>query len=65
MAGNEKIEVEAQDPPDYIPRLKRADLVRLIQQSEGQQECCGTPVNEKCQQVDCIWQEVCKNPEEA
>ncbi|BCS53968.1 SAP domain-containing protein [Geobacter sp. SVR] len=40
--------------------LKKIDLVRLIQHSEGYQECFGTPAVSGCGQTDCLWREDCR-----
>jgi hypothetical protein len=40
-------------------KMKKADLVRAIQQAEGNQVCFGTGHAETCGQNACLWREDC------
>lgn len=40
-------------------KMKKADLVRAIQQAEGNQACFETGKAETCGQADCLWREDC------
>ncbi len=41
-------------------KMKKADLVRAIQQSERNTPCFETGRAEKCQQANCLWREDCR-----
>lgn len=40
-------------------RLKKADLIRAIQQEEGYAACFGTGSGGVCEQPHCLWREDC------
>ncbi len=40
-------------------RVKKSELVRSIQLSEGNQQCFDTNHSKKCGQPDCLWREDC------
>ena len=40
-------------------KLNKADLVRLIQKTEGNFDCFATAITGECDQPDCIWQKDC------
>lgn len=40
-------------------RLKKADLVRAIQQAEGNRACFATGQRTDCGQTGCLWWEDC------
>ena len=40
-------------------KLKKVDLVRAIQRTEGNFSCFATAVNGVCDQIGCIWREDC------
>ncbi len=40
-------------------KMKKADLVRAIQQAEGNAACFDTGMVERCGQNDCLWREDC------
>ncbi len=42
-----------------INRIKKADLVRAIQQREGNQSCFGASWREECRELDCCWRDDC------
>lgn len=42
-----------------IGKTKKSDLVRLIQQAEGNQQCFGTNNSGVCGQHACLWREDC------
>ena len=39
-------------------RIKKADMIRLIQQHEGNYACFATASN-GCDQMNCLWREDC------
>lgn len=40
-------------------KMKKADLVRAIQQAEGNEACFDTGMSERCGQEQCLWREDC------
>ena len=40
-------------------RLKKADLIREIQRTEGNQPCFGTGFRDRCGQEQCLWRNEC------
>jgi hypothetical protein len=44
--------------------LRKGEVIRIIQQAEGNQDCFGAPWRFGCQQFDCCWRQDCltKNP---
>jgi hypothetical protein len=40
-------------------KMLKADLIRAIQQAEGNFDCFGTAVEEECDQESCLWREDC------
>ena len=40
-------------------RMRKADLIRAIQQAEGNFDCYGTATEEECDQEECFWREDC------
>lgn len=41
-------------------RLKKADLIRAIQTSEGNPACFDTGRIDQCGERDCLWREGCR-----
>lgn len=41
-------------------KMKKAELVRAIQQSERNEPCFETGKVDICQQVSCLWREDCR-----
>jgi hypothetical protein len=41
-------------------KLKKSDLIRVIQRKEGNQECFDTGQSKLCGQDKCLWIEDCK-----
>jgi hypothetical protein len=41
-----------------VSRLKKADLIRAIQEHEGNFPCFGT-ADGRCDQMDCLWRADC------
>jgi hypothetical protein len=37
----------------------KVELVRLLQQAEGNFDCFATAIDGECDQLDCIWREDC------
>ena len=40
-------------------RMKKAELIRAIQESEGNAQCFETGQAERCGQMACLWRSVC------
>ena len=40
-------------------KMKKAELVRAIQQAEGNTQCFETGIAAECGQDDCLWREDC------
>jgi hypothetical protein len=40
-------------------KMKKVDLIRSIQQDEGNPVCCSTGFKEECGQEDCLWRDDC------
>jgi len=40
-------------------KMKKLDLIRAIQQAEGNPVCFTTGYKEECGQPDCLWREDC------
>ena len=40
-------------------KIKKLDLIRAIQQAEGNQVCFMTGYKEECGQFGCLWREDC------
>lgn len=42
-----------------IGQLKKADMIRRIQQAEGNPACFATGSRESCGQLNCLWRQDC------
>jgi len=40
-------------------KLKKADLIKMIQLAEGNFDCYATPANIDCNQEECLWRSDC------
>ena len=40
-------------------KMRKADLIRSIQRSEGHFDCFASAVGGECDQRDCLWREDC------
>jgi len=40
-------------------KMKKAELVRSVQQAEGNAQCFATGASSTCGQGDCLWREDC------
>lgn len=40
-------------------KSKKSDLIRAIQESEGNAPCFESNISQECQQHDCLWREDC------
>jgi hypothetical protein len=40
-------------------KMKKIDLIRAIQQDEGNPVCCSTGIKEECGEADCLWRDDC------
>jgi hypothetical protein len=43
-----------------VSKIKKSDLVRAIQQVEGNPPCSDTNSSDLCGQATCLWREDCK-----
>jgi hypothetical protein len=43
-----------------VGRMKKGEIVRAIQQAEGNAACFDTGKSAECGQSDCLWQRVCQ-----
>ena len=43
-----------------VKNMKKSDIVRAIQQAEGNTDCYYTGNAEKCGQSNCLWREDCR-----
>ena len=43
-----------------VKNMKKPDIVRAIQQAEGNTDCYHTGNVEKCGQSNCLWREDCR-----
>lgn len=42
-----------------VGNMKKANIIRTIQKSEGNFECFGTAITGMCDQMNCLWREDC------
>jgi hypothetical protein len=42
-----------------VGNMKKANIIRSIQKTEGNFDCFGTAINGECNQADCLWREDC------
>ncbi len=42
-----------------VGNMKKENIIRAIQRTEGNYECFGTAINGECDQSDCLWREDC------
>jgi tRNA U34 2-thiouridine synthase MnmA/TrmU len=40
-------------------KMKKSELIRAIQQDEGNPECFSTGLKEECGQLTCLWRDDC------
>ncbi len=40
-------------------KMKKDEIIRAIQRSEGNYDCFGTALSGDCSQEDCLWREDC------
>jgi len=40
-------------------KMRKAELIRRIQEEEGNEACFGTGVADRCGQQECLWREDC------
>ena len=40
-------------------KLKKGEIIRLIQRAEGNFDCFGTAASGECSQTDCLWRKDC------
>lgn len=41
-------------------KLKKGELIRSIQQAEGNDQCFNTGRSHQCSQQDCLWRKDCR-----
>ncbi len=54
-----EIKEVAKDRGVKVGRLKKADLIREIQEAEGNPQCFCTGFSEQCGQQGCLWRADC------
>lgn len=54
------IKVKAQSMGIPAGKLKKSDLIRVIQRTEGNLECFDTGNSTQCRQENCLWMGDCK-----
>jgi len=54
-----KIRSIAKDHGLKTSRLAKAEIIRMIQKSEGNFDCFATPENGNCDQLGCLWRDDC------
>lgn len=42
-----------------IAKLRKGDLIRIIQKTEGNNPCFGAEWRQSCTEIDCCWREDC------
>jgi hypothetical protein len=42
-----------------VSKLKKSELVRAIQQAEGNEQCFEAGKSASCGQIGCSWREIC------
>lgn len=42
-----------------VGNMKKANIIRAIQKSEGNFDCFGTATTGMCDQMNCMWREDC------
>ncbi len=55
----EEIKAIAKQHDIKAGKMKKTELVRAIQQAEGNDQCFVTGMSSVCGQADCLWREDC------
>ena len=55
----DEIRTTAKEMGIKVARMKKADLIRSIQIAEGNNDCYGKAVDNRCDQTACLWREDC------
>jgi hypothetical protein len=42
-----------------VGNMKKGNIIRAIQKTEGNFDCFGTATNGECEQADCLWRADC------
>jgi hypothetical protein len=42
-----------------VTNMKKAEIIRTIQKSEGNTDCFATGIAHECGQLDCLWRQDC------
>jgi hypothetical protein len=42
-----------------VGNMKKTNIIRTIQRTEGNFDCFGTASEEVCDQINCLWKEDC------
>lgn len=40
-------------------KMGKTEIIRAVQKAEGNTECYGTGMADKCEQIGCLWREDC------
>jgi hypothetical protein len=59
MVKLEEVRQKAKDLGIKTGKLRKAELIRAIQEAEGNFPCFGTPENGECDQLECLWRDDC------
>ena len=62
MTANEIRERGAALGLSFAARMRKGEMVRLIQRSEGNRDCFGAEWRFDCPQLDCCWRTDCLTP---
>ncbi|MBM4135370.1 MAG: SAP domain-containing protein [Nitrospira sp.] len=54
-----QIKVMAKGKGIKVGNMKKENIIRAIQRTEGNFDCFGTAVSGECDQLDCLWREDC------
>ncbi len=55
----QEVKVIAKNKGIKPTNMKKADLIRAIQRSEGNQDCFNDTEAKECDQTNCLWREDC------
>ena len=42
-----------------VTNMKKAEIIRTIQKSEGNNDCFATGLANECEQLNCLWRKDC------
>lgn len=59
MTRKEALEIASDLGIGGVSRMKKAEIIRAIQEHEGNFPCFGTATDGHCDQMDCLWRGDC------